>query len=175
MSLNMEQKQALVSEVSKALVDAQAAMLAEYRGLTVADMTKLRGEARKQGVYFKVVKNTLVRRAVDGTPFSCLTDKLAGPLAFAASKDPVAVAKVLVEFAKGNEKLKVTAGAMNGKLMSVPELNALAKLPSRDVLLATLMATMNAPITKFVRTLNEVPSKFVRALAAVRDAKQAAG
>jgi large subunit ribosomal protein L10 len=100
---------------------------------------------------------------------------LAGPLAFAASKDPVAVAKVLVDFAKGNEKLKVTAGAMNGKLMSVPELNALAKLPSRDVLLATLMATMNAPITKFVRTLNEVPAKFVRALAAVRDAKQAAG
>lgn len=174
MSLNMEQKQALVAEVAKTLVDAQAAMLAEYRGLTVAQMTKLRGEARKQGVYFKVVKNTLVRRAVEGTPFSCLSDRLIGPLAFAASRDPVAVAKVLVDFAKDNDKLKVMAGAMNGKLMAAPELSALAKLPSREVLLATLMATMNAPITKFVRTLNEVPSKFVRALAAVRDQKQAA-
>lgn len=174
MSLNMEQKQALVAEVAKTLVDAQAAMLAEYRGLTVAQMTKLRGEARKQGVYFKVVKNTLVRRAVEGTPFSCLSDRLIGPLAFAASRDPVAVAKVLVDFAKDNDKLKVMAGAMNGKLMAAPELSALAKLPSREVLLATLVATMNAPITKFVRTLNEVPSKFVRALAAVRDQKQAA-
>ena len=174
MSLSMEQKQALVAEVSKVLAGSQAAVLAEYRGLTVAQMTDLRSKARKSGVYLRVVKNTLVRRAVTGSPFECLSDHLVGPLAFAASKDPVSVAKVLVEFAKDNDKLRVTVGSMSGKLMSGAEMQALAKLPSREVLLAMLLGTMLAPVQKFVQTLNEVPGKFVRTLAAVRDQKQAA-
>lgn len=174
MSLSMEQKQALVAEVSEVLAGSQAAVVAEYRGMTVAQMTDLRAKARKAGVYLRVVKNTLVRRAVTGSPFECLSDHLVGPLAFAASKDPVSVAKVLVDFAKDNEKLRVTAGSMGGKLMSVPEMQALARLPSREVLLAMLLGTMRAPVQKFVQTLNEVPGKFVRTLAAVRDQKQAA-
>jgi large subunit ribosomal protein L10 len=173
-SLNLEQKQAVVAEVSRVVADSQAAILAEYRGLTVAQMTTLRRKARDGGVYVRVVKNTLVRRAVDGSAFDCLKDHLKGPLAFVAGKDPVAAAKVAVEFAKDNQAFRITAGSMSGKLMSVAEMQALARLPSRDVLLATLMGTMMAPVQKFVSTLNEVPSKFVRALAAVRDQKQAA-
>lgn len=173
MSLNLEQKKAVVSEVSGAITDAQAAILAEYRGLTVAQMTELRKQAREAGVFFRVVKNTLARRAVDGSDFACLQDQLVGPLAFAASPDPVAVAKVLSQFAKDNDKLVIKSGAMGGKVISLAEVQALAKLPSREELLATLVGTMQAPVAKFVRTLNEVPSKFVRALAAVRDSKAA--
>jgi large subunit ribosomal protein L10 len=173
MSLNLEQKKAVVSEVSGAITDAQAAVLAEYRGLTVAQMTELRKQAREAGVFFRVVKNTLARRAVDGSDFACLQDELVGPLAFAASSDPVAVAKVLSQFAKDNEKLVIKSGAMGGKVISLAEVQALAKLPSREELLATLLGTMQAPVAKFVRTLNEVPTKFVRALAAVRDSKAA--
>ena len=174
MSLNLEQKQAVVAEVAEVLSGAQAAVVAEYRGWTVAQMTSLRGTARKAGVYVRVVKNTLVRRAVAGSQFECLTDHLSGPLAFAASNDPVAVAKVLVDFAKANDKFKIMAGSMSGKLMSQQQMQALASLPSREVLLATLLATMQAPVTKFVQTLNEIPGKFVRTLAAVRDQKQSA-
>jgi len=170
----MEQKQAMVAEVSEVLAGSQAAVLAEYRGLTVAQMTALRVKARTSGVYVRVVKNTLVRRAVAGSPFECLKDHLVGPLAFAASKDPVAVAKVMVDFAKDNDKLRVTAGSMGGKLMSVAEMQSLARLPSREVLLSILLGTMRAPVQKFVQTLNEVPAKFVRTLAAVRDKKQVA-
>jgi len=174
MSLNIEQKKAVVAEVSKVLVDAQATMLAEYRGLSVAQMTTLRRKAHDSKVYLRVVKNTLARRAVEGTGFACLQDHMVGPLAYAISKDPVAVAKVLSEFAKDNEHLKIKAAAMGGKLMSVAQVQALAKLPGREQLLAMLLGTMQAPIQKFVQTLNEVPTKFVRTLAAVRDAKQAA-
>lgn len=174
MSLSMEQKQAMVAEVSGVLAGSQVAILAEYRGLTVAQMTDLRAKARKSGVYVRVVKNTLVRRAVAGSPFECLTDQIIGPLAFAASKDPVAVAKLLMDFAKDNDKLRVTTGSMGGRLMSSAELQALARLPSREVLLSMLLGTMRAPVQKFVQTLNEVPAKFVRTLAAVRDQKQAA-
>ena len=174
MSLSMEQKQAMVAEVSRVLAGSQAAVLAEYRGLTVAQMTELRARARKSGVYVRVVKNTLVRRAVAGSPFECLTDHLSGPLAFAASEDPVAVAKLLVDFAKDNDKLRVMTGSMSGRLMSGAELQALARLPGREVLLSMLLGTMRAPVQKFVQTLNEVPAKFVRTLAAVRDQKQAA-
>lgn len=173
MSLNLEQKKAVVSEVSDAISGAQAAVLAEYRGLTVAQMTELRKQAREAGVFFRVVKNTLARRAVDGSDFACLQDQLVGPLAFAASVDPVAVAKVLNQFAKDNDKLVIKAGAMGGKVISLAEVQALAKLPSREELLATLARTMQAPIATFVRTLNEVPTKFVRGLAAVRDSKAA--
>lgn len=173
MSLNLEQKQTVVAEVSKVIADAEVAAVAEYRGLTVAQMTVLRQNARKAGVYVKIVKNTLVRRAVEGSAFECMQDHFVGPLAFVASKDPVAVAKTLTEFAKDNDKLVVKVGAMGGKLLSVAEMKALATLPSRDQLLAMLMGTMQAPVQKFVATLNEVPARFVRTLAAVRD-KQAA-
>jgi large subunit ribosomal protein L10 len=173
MSLNLEQKKAVVSEVSDAISGAQAAVLAEYRGLTVAQMTELRAQAREAGVFLRVVKNTLAKRAVDGSDFACLQDQFVGPLAFAASPDPVAVAKVLSQFAKANEKLVIKAGAMGGKVISLAEVQALAKLPSREELLATLARTMQAPIATFVRTLNEVPTKFVRAVAAVRDSKAA--
>lgn len=174
MSLNLDQKKAVVVEVSESIANAKTAVLAEYRGLTVAQMTELRRKARESGVYLRVVKNTLARRAVEGTEFECLKEHLTGPLAFAASEDPVAVAKVLDAFASENNKLILKTGAMGGKLMSEAELKALAKLPSRDELLAKLLGTMQAPVQKFVQTLNEVPSKFVRTLAAVRDSKQAA-
>ena len=171
MSLTLDEKKAVVAEVSGKLTDAQAAMLAEYRGLSVAQMTVLRRKAYDSQVYLRVVKNTLARRAVEGTSFECLKDQMVGPLAFAVSTDPVAVAKILSEFAKDNEALKIKAGAMGGKLMSIEQIKALATLPGREQLLAMLLGTMQAPIQKFVQTLNEVPAKFVRTLAAVRDAK----
>ena len=174
MSLNLQQKEAVVAEVAKQVAGAQAIVLAENRGMAVADMTKLRAKARESGVYFRVVKNTLVRRAVSGTPFEKLSDRMVGPLAYGISRDPVAVAKVLNDFAKGNEKFVITAGALPGQMMTAKDVAALAGLPSREELIARLLGTMQAPIAKFVRTLNEVPGKFVRTLAAVRDAKQAA-
>jgi large subunit ribosomal protein L10 len=174
LGLNLQQKQAVVAEVAKQVAGAQAIVMVENRGMAVADMTKLRAKARASGVYFRVVKNTLVRRAVADTPFAQLAEKMVGPLAYGIGTDPVAVAKVLNDFAKGNEKFVITGGAMPGQVMSAKEIAALATLPSREELIARLLATMQAPVTKLVRTLNEVPTKFVRALAAVRDAKQAA-
>jgi large subunit ribosomal protein L10 len=173
LSLNLEQKKAVVAEVSAAIKGAQAAVIAEYRGLTVAEMTVLRAQARAAGVYIRVVKNSLVRRVVEGSSFACLDGHLKGPLTFAASSDPVAVAKVLSEFARANDKLIIKVGAMNGALMTGEQLQALALLPSREVLLATLMRTMQAPAARFVQTLNEVPARFVRTLAAIRDKAQA--
>ena len=173
MSLNLEQKQAVVAEVAKQVSGAQAIVMVENRGMAVADMTRLRAKARASGVYFRVVKNTLVRRAVAETPFASLADRMVGPLAYGIGPDPVAVVKVLNDFAKGNEKFVITGGAMPGQVMSAKEIAALAALPSREELIARLLGTMQAPIVKFVRTLNEVPGKFVRTLAAVRDAKPA--
>ncbi|MDH4148946.1 MAG: 50S ribosomal protein L10 [Betaproteobacteria bacterium] len=172
MSLNLEQKQAVVAEVSAQLAQAQAIVLAEYRSLPVEDMTVLRKKARDSGVYFRVLKNTLVRRAVADTPFKSLADQMIGPLAYGISSDPVAAAKLLHEFSKTNERLVIKGGAMPNVMMSASEVAVLAKMPSRQELLATLLGTMQAPVTKFVRTLNEVPGKFVRALAAVRDQKE---
>jgi len=174
LSLNLEQKQAVVADVAKAISGAQAIVMAENRGMVVGDMTQLRAKARASGVYFRVVKNTLVRRAVADTPFAVLSDKMVGPLAYGIGTDPVAVAKVLNDFAKSHEKFVITGGAMPGKVMSAQDVAALAALPSREELIARLLVTMQAPIAKFVRTLNEVPGKFVRGLAAVRDAKSAA-
>ena len=174
MSLNLEQKQAVVAEVAQEVARAQAIVMAENRGLPVAAMTQLRAKARASGVYFRVVKNTLVRRAVTDTPFATLAEKMVGPLAYGIGTDPVAVAKVLNDFAKGNDKFVITAGAMPGQVMSAKEVAALAALPSREELIAKLLGTMQAPIAKLARTLNEVPSKFARTLAAVRDAKPAA-
>jgi len=172
LSLNLEQKQAVVAEVSAQLAKAQTVILAEYRSIPVKDMTELRRKARVSGVYLRVLKNTLARRAVAGTPFKGLTEKMVGPLAYGISSDPVAAAKVLQEFAKDNEKFVIKAGAMPNMLMSAGEVAVLAKTPSRQELLARLVATLQAPIAKFVRTLNEVPGKFARTLAAVRDHKQ---
>lgn len=174
MSLNLEEKKAVVAEVSAEVANAQAIVVAEYRGLEVGDMTQLRAKARSAGVYLRVLKNTLARRAVADTQFAGLADHMVGPLAYGISADPVAVAKVLSEFAKSNDKLVIKAGAMAGQVMTTKDVTALATLPSREELLAKLMGTMQAPITKFVQTLNEVPTKFVRGLAAVRDQKQAA-
>jgi len=172
LSLNLEQKRAVVAEVSAQLAGAQAVILAEYRSITVRDMTDLRRKARGSGVYLRVLKNTLARRAVADTPFKGLSEKMVGPLAYGISSDPVAAAKVLQGFAKDNEKFVIKAGAMPNVVMSAREVAELAKLPSRQELLAQLAATLQAPIAKFVRTLNEVPGKFARTLAAVRDRKQ---
>ena len=174
MSLNLQEKQAVVAEVAAQVAGAQAIVMVENRGMPVAAMTQLRAKARASGVYFRVVKNTLVRRAVADTPFAPLADKMVGPLAYGIGTDPVAVAKVLNDFAKGNEKFVIAGGAMPGQVMSAKDISALAALPSREELLARLVGTMQAPIAKFVRTLNEVPGKFVRTVAAVRDSKQPA-
>jgi large subunit ribosomal protein L10 len=171
LGLNLEQKQAVVAEVGAQLARAQTIVLAEYRSLKVGEMTELRRKARTSGVYLRVLKNTLVRRAVADTPFKGLADKMVGPLAYGISSDPVAAAKVLHEFARGNDKFVIKAGAMPNLVMSPSEVADLAKMPSRELLLATLMGTMQAPIAKFLRTLNEVPGKFARTLAAVRDRK----
>jgi large subunit ribosomal protein L10 len=174
MSLNLQEKQAVVAEIAKQVAGAQAIVMVENRGMPVAAMTQLRAKARASGVFFRVVKNTLVRRAVADTPFATLADKMVGPLAYGIGTDPVAVAKVLNDFAKGNEKFVITGGAMPGHVMSAKDISALASLPSREELLARLVGTMQAPIVKFVRTLNEVPGRFVRTVAAVRDSKQPA-
>lgn len=171
MALNREEKAAVVSEVSAQVAQAGAIVIAEYRGLEVDAITVLRRQARESGVYLRVLKNTLVRRAVDGTPFSSLSDQMVGPLMYGIAKDPVAAAKLMAGFSKTNEKLIIKAGAMPNSAMDAAGVKALATLPSRDELLSTLMGTMQAPIAKFVRTLNEVPTKFVRGLAAVRDQK----
>ncbi len=174
MSLNLEEKKAVVAEVSEKIATAQSIILAEYRGLEVGELTQLRAQARKSGIYLRVLKNTLVRRAVDGTPFSALSAQMVGPLVFGISADPVAAAKVLNDFAKTNDKFVIKAGALPNQVMDANGIKALASLPSREELLAKLLGTMQAPVAQFVRTLNEVPTKFVRGLAAVRDQKQAA-
>ena len=174
MSLSLNQKKAVISEVTDAIASAQAGVVAEYRGLTVAQLTELRTEARNAGVWIKVVKNNLAKRVIQGSDFECLTEHFVGPVIFSASDDPVAVAKVMSKFAKDNDLLKITAGAMNGDPMDPKMIESLSKLPGRDELLAKLMGTMNAPVQKLVSTMNEVPTKFVRALSAVAEAKEAA-
>jgi large subunit ribosomal protein L10 len=171
----MEDKQAVVTEVAAQVATAQAIVLAEYRGLEVGSMTELRRKARRSGVYLRVLKNTLARRAVKDTPFSKLAEAMTGPLIYGISSDPVAPAKVMNEFAKGNEKFVIRAGAMPNAVISAKEVAALASMPSREELLSKLMGTMQAPIAQFVRTLNEVPSRFVRTLAAVHAAQEKAG
>ena len=173
MGLNLEQKQAVVTEITAQLGKAQAVIVAEYRGLDVGAVTDLRVKARKSGVYLRVLKNTLARRAVKGTPFEKLSDHMVGPLMYGIAQDPVAGAKALAAFAKDNEKFVIKAGVMANSLMSAKDVKTLATMPSREELLAKLVGTMQAPIAKLVRTMNEVPGKFVRTLAAVHDAKAA--
>jgi large subunit ribosomal protein L10 len=173
-ALSKQEKAVKIDQVCAMVAQAKAIVVAEYRGLDVESITRLRRQARGQGVQLRVLKNTLARRAMTGTPFGGLSDYLVGPLVYGMGPDPVAVAKVLSSFAKDNEKLVVKAGAMADFVMDGKAVKALATMPSREELLAKLMATMQAPAAQLVRTLNEVPARLVRTLAAVRDARQAA-
>ena len=175
MALNFEQKQAVVAEVAEAANKALAAVAAEYRGLTVEEMTEFRVKAREGGVFVKVAKNTLVRRAIEGTEYECMQDSLAGPLLLAFSMDdPGAAARLVKDYSKDHDKLIAKLVAVGGTLYDASELERLSKLPTYDQAIAMLMGVMKAPIEKFVRTLAEPHAKLVRTVAAVRDAKQAA-
>ena len=173
MALNLEQKKAVVAEVAETANVALAAVAAEYRGLTVEEMTDLRVEARKEGVVLKVAKNTLVRRAVEGTDYECMQDSLTGPLLFAFSMDdPGSAARLVKDFSKEHDKLIAKLVSIGGQLYDASELERLSKLPTYDQAIAMLMGVMKAPIEKFVRTLNEPHAKMVRTVAAIRDQKQ---
>ena len=175
MALSIEQKKAVVAEVSEVAKSALAAVAAEYRGLTVEEMTDLRVKARESGVYLKVVKNTLVRRAVEGTEFECMQESLTGPLLLAFSmEDPGAAARLVKDYVKSNDKLITKLVAVGGEVYEASELDRLSKLPTYDQAIAILMGVMKAPVEKFVRTLSEPHTKLVRTFAAVGDAKQAA-
>jgi large subunit ribosomal protein L10 len=159
LGLNLQEKQAVVAEVSAQVAQAQTIVLAEYRGIEVGDITKLRANARKSGVYFRVVKNTLARRAVQGTPFEALAEKMVGPLVYGISADPVAAAKVVYDFARTNDKLVITAGAYNGKMLDKAGVSALATVPSKEVLLAQLLGVLQSPISGLARVLVAVAEK----------------
>ena len=159
MGLNLQEKQAVVAEVSAQVAQAQTIVLAEYRGIEVGDITKLRANARNSGVYFRVVKNTLARRAVQGTPFEALAEKMVGPLVYGISADPVAAAKVVYDFARTNDKLVITAGAYNGRVMDKAGVSALATVPSKEVLLAQLCGLLQSPMSGLARVLVAVAEK----------------
>jgi large subunit ribosomal protein L10 len=176
MALNLEDKKALVAEVAKVAAQAQSVVAAEYRGLTVGQMTELRAKARRQGVYMRVVKNTLARKALAGTSFESVGPKLKGPVVLAFSKDdPGAAARVVKDFAKGHDKLVATLVALGGQVLPAGELDRVASLPTREQALSMLLGVLKAPMSKLVRTLAEPPAKLARTLAAVREQKQAAG
>jgi len=175
-ALQLEQKKTIVSEVSQVAAIAHSAIAAEYRGLTVSELTELRAKARETGVYLKVVKNTLAKRALEGTPYECMNDGLVGPLMLAFSQeDPGSAARLVENFAKENDLLAVKMISIGGELLDASELSKLSSLPTKDQAISLLMAVMKAPVEKFVRTLNEPHAKLVRTIAAVRDQKQAAG
>lgn len=159
MSLNIEDKKAVVAEVSAQLADAQTLVIAEYRGIEVSSMTKLRAKARENGVYLRVLKNTLVRRAVAGTQFEALADQMVGPLVYGVSADPVAAAKVLHQFAKEDNKIVIKAGSYNGKVLNAAEVAELASIPSREELLSKLLFVMQAPVSGFARALAALAEK----------------
>jgi large subunit ribosomal protein L10 len=176
MALKLQDKKALVAEVAEVAARAQSVVAAEYRGLTVGQMTELRAKARRQGVYMRVVKNTLARKALAGTSFESVGPKLKGPLVLAFSKDdPGAAARVVKDFAKGHDKLVATLVALGGQVLPAGELDRVASLPTREQALSMLLGVLKAPMNKLVRTLAEPPAKLARTLAAVRDQKQAAG
>ncbi len=159
MSLNLEDKKAVVAEVAAQVAGAQTMVIAEYRGIAVSSMTKLRAKAREQGVYLRVLKNTLVRRAVADTPFAPLADQMVGPLVYAVSEDPVAAAKVLSDFAKTDDKIIVKAGVYDGKLLDKAAVAQLASIPGREQLLAMLLGIMQAPVSGFARALAALAEK----------------
>ncbi len=175
MALNLNDKKAIVAEVAEIAATAHSAIAAQYAGLSVGQMTELRKKARDSGVYLRVVKNTLARRAVEGTSFECMADALVGPLVLAFSQeDPGAAARVIKEFSKANVKLEVKVVSIGGKLLAAGDIDRLASMPTKDQAISILMALMLAPIEKLARTLNEVPTKVTRVVAAVRDQKQEA-
>lgn len=174
MALRLEDKKAIVAEVNEAAGQALSAVLADYRGLTVEQITDVRKKARESGVYLKVIRNTLAKRAVEGTEFECLTEAFVGPTMLAFSQeDPGSAARLLKDCAKQYQALEVKALSIGGQLLQASDIDRVAKLPTREEALATLMAVMQAPIVKLARTFNEVPAKITRAVAAVRDQKQA--
>lgn len=175
MAIRLEDKQQIVSEVNQAASSALSAVLADYRGVTVEEMTALRKNARDNKVYLRVVRNTLLKRAVLDTEFECIQEVLVGPTILALSQeDPGAAARVLKDFAKENDDFEIKALSIGGKLMDASQIDVLAKLPTLDQARSILMSVMLAPVTKLARTMNEVPSKVTRAVAAVRDQKQEA-
>ena len=173
MAIRLEDKQQIVSEVNQAASSALSAVLADYRGVTVEDMTALRNNARENKVYLRVVRNTLLKRAVADTEFECIQEVLVGPTILAFSQeDPGAAARVLKDFSKENDDFEIKALSVGGQLMDASQIDVLAKLPTLDQARSMLMSVMLAPVTKLARTMNEVPSKVTRAVAAVRDQKQ---
>ena len=175
MALRLDDKKAIVAEVAEIAKHATSVVAANYSGLTVAQLTALRKSARSSGVYMRVVRNTLARRAFEGTQFACMDPALVGPLVLAFSKEePSAAARLIKDFAKKFEKLEVKALSIDGALLPGSDLNRLASLPTRNEAISLLMAVMKAPIEKFVRTLVEPHSKLVRTVAAIRDKKQQA-
>ena len=174
MAISLAEKQAIVSDVAEVAANSFSAIAAEYRGLTVAEMTELRVKARQAGVYVRVVRNTLARRALEGTEFECMREGLTGPLVLAfAQEEPGATARVMGDFAKDNDKLQVRLIAFGGKLLDPSDIDVLAKMPTREEALSQLVGVMQAPVSKFVRTMAEPTAKFVRTVAALRDQKGA--
>jgi large subunit ribosomal protein L10 len=175
-ALSLEQKKAVVSEVSEVAANAHSAVAAEYLGLSVGDMTALRAKARENSVYVRVVKNSLAKRAIEGTEFECMSEVLVGPLVLAFSQeDPGAAARVIQDFSKQNDKLVVKVVSIGGKLLAPGDIKRLADMPTKEQAISMLMAVMKAPIEKLARTLAEPHAKLVRTVAAIRDQKQAAG
>lgn len=175
MAIRLNEKQQIVAEVNEAAKSALSAVIADYHGTAVGEMTALRKTARENNVYLRVVRNTLLKRAIEGTEYECLNEALVGPTILAFSQDdPGAAARVLKDFAKENEEFEVKALAVSGNLLPASQIDALAKLPTYDQAIAMLMSVILAPVTKLVRTVNEVPSKVTRGVAAVRDQKQEA-
>lgn len=173
MALNLQDKKAIVEEVSQQAKEALSLVGADYRGLSVSEMTELRSNARKAGVYLKVVRNTLARRAVDDTDFACVKEALVGPMVLAFSKDdPGAAARIIRDFAKGHDKLEVKMLSLGGKLLEANQLEAVASLPTYEEALSKLLSVMKGPIDKFVRTLAAPHTKLVRTFAAVADEKK---
>lgn len=175
MALSLEQKKIIVGEVAAVAADAHSAIAADYRGMTVEQFTELRAKARDGGVYLRVVKNTLARRALDDTEFACMNEQLVGPMLLAFSmEDPGSAARLFKDFGKQSDQLKVKVLALGGQVFPETELDRLASLPNREQALSMLMGVMKAPIEKFVRTMAEPHAKLVRTIAAVRDQKEAA-
>jgi len=172
--VNRQDKQNVVETLHTAWLEANTGVVTHYRGLTVAQMGTLRRDLRSAKVHMQVVKNTLARRAAEGTSFTVTEEFLTGPTAIAYGNDPVALAKALSDFAKSNEALKILGGVLDGKRLGEADVKMLASLPSREVLVAKMLGSMQSPLSGFVRTLNEVPASFARTLAAIRDQKQAA-
>ena len=174
MALRLADKQAIVAEVNEAATNALSAVVSDYRGLTVDQMTEMRSKARESGVYLRVVRNTLAKRAVEGTDYACLDEAFVGPTLVAFSQeDPGSAARLIKDYAKDHDALEVKAVSIGGELFGADQIDRVAKLPTLDEARAMMLAVMQAPVVKLARTLNEVPGKLARTVAAIRDQKQA--